>query len=439
MDVLKQISRSLLVLHPARVVLLLLLFASESFGDGILLRRELLSPKVIKVKGRAGSAARAQGVRRHSASTAASSTNAQEPGASTETQWRELPRLAWVVSQSPDRLGNWSAALSALNCYCVRHGVPLFLETETFINDGRPWLYERLRIVQKYLPYFQWVLHSDLDVLPVNYTVRVTDFLDDGFDLILQDRIPPKAPPTTVLLGTPELHASAYFVKNSEAGQSFMQHWASSSDNRQWRFYNKDNGELHESILHFLGAPSCVTTKSFDGFGFVHPYVTFLHCFRTQWQRYITVNDAGLPWYEVRSSDGFGIKVYRQLAGFHRDSHAADPCLVINPACKFLPGDFLLHGKHLQQFISPHLVDCSAEVHSARGTRDNAASAKDLNSGAGLLHGVKQGAWLSLEQARDAVTWTNLTTYSGCWEGGQNVCMGRIVLHADTIYPFPNF
>ncbi|BDA48273.1 hypothetical protein COCOBI_11-5330 [Coccomyxa sp. Obi] len=440
MGLLKQTSRSLLVLHPARVLVLLLIFSSKC-GDGISLRKELLSSKVIRIKGRAGSAARAHGVKRHSAGTATSSTNKNELGAYTKTEWSDLPRLAWVVSQSPDRLANWSVALSALNCYCARHGVPLYLETETFINDGRPWLYERLRIVQKYLPHFQWVLHSDLDVLVVSYTVRVTDFLDDGFDLILQDRIPPNAPPTTVL-GTPELHASAYFVKNSEAGRSFMQHWASSSDNRQWRFYNKDNGELHESILHFLGAPSCVTKQSIDRFGFVHPYVTFLHCFRTQWQRNVTADDARSPWYEVRSAQGFGIKVYRQLAGFHRDSHAADPCLVINPACKFLPGDFLLHGKHLQRFISPNLVDCSAKGLDAREASGNAASVGDLDSrsvSAALLHGVEQGAWLSLEQARDAVTWTNLTTYSGCWEGGQNVCMGRSVQHDDTKYPFPDF
>lgn len=323
----------------------------------------------------------------------------------------------------------------------MRHGIPLFLETETFINDGRPWLYERLRIVQKYLPYFQWVLHSDLDVLAVNYTVKLTDFLDDGFDLILQDRIPPNAPPSTVL-GTSELHASAYFVKNSEAGKNFMQHWTSSSDKRQWRFYNKDNGELHESILHFLGEQSCVTQKSFDGFGFVHPYLTFLHCFRTQWQKHISVNDAGSPWYEVRSAHRFGIKVYRQLAGFHRDSHAADPCHVFNPACKFLPGDFLLHGKHLQQYISPHLVDCSVNGLTAVEANGTAASVRDLqfqSVSAALLHGVQHGTWLTLEQARDAVTWTNLTTYSGCWEGGQNVCMGRTVLHNDTKYPFPDF
>ena len=395
--------------------------------------------QAVRIKGRAGSAARGGGVRRHSAT---SSTNANELHVHIKShKWSNLPRLAWVVSQSPDRLANSSVALSALNCYCARHGIPLYLETETFINDGRPWLYERLPIVLKYLPYFQWVLHSDLDVLAVNYTVRVTDFLDDGFDLILQDRIPPHAPPTTVL-GTPELHASAYFVKNSEAGRSFMQHWASSSDNRQWRFYNKDNGELHESILHFLNTTSCVTTESFDGYGFVHPYVRFLKCFRAQLQRHITVDDAWSPWYEVKSAHGSGIKVYRQLAGFHRDSHAADPCHVFNPACNFLPGDFLLHGKHLQSFVSPHLVNCRVnrvDAWDASSIAASVGSSKLQPANAALLHGAEQGAWLTLKQAQDAVTWTNLTTYSGCWEGVQNVCLGRNVRHDDAKYPFPDF
>ncbi len=327
-------------------------------------------------------------------------------------------------------------ALSALNCYCARQGIPLFLEPEIFVNDGRPWLHERLRIVQKYLPRFQWVLHSDLDVLPVNYSVRVTDFLDNRFDMILQDRIPPNHPPNTIL-GASELHASAYFVRNSEHGRSFMQHWLSGSDNGQRRFYNQDNGELHESILHFLGMQSCVSEDIIDRWGYAHPYVTYLRCFRKQLQSHVMDNNPQSAWYEVTSVGGLVIKVYRQLAGFHRDSHAADPCMVTNPACNFLPGDFLLHGKHLQKYVSPRLVDCSAKTLTGH-SRGNGGS-NDTNRHAALLHGVEQGAWLTLEQARDAASWTKLMTYSGCWEGEENVCSERAVWHNHTEYPFPDF
>ncbi len=57
------------------------------------------------------------------------------------TSWEDLPRLAWVVSQSPERLIKWSLALSALNCYCALHGIHLFVETETFVYDSRQWFY----------------------------------------------------------------------------------------------------------------------------------------------------------------------------------------------------------------------------------------------------------------------------------------------------------
>jgi hypothetical protein len=377
-------------------------------------------------------------VRRQATQVPQVSTAGKELATFTKKKRSELPRLAWVISQSPDRLGNWSVALSALNCYCARQGIPLFLEPQTFVNDGRPWLHERLRIVQKYLPKFQWVFHTDLDVLPVNHTVRATDFLDDDFDLILQDRIPPKYPPNT-MLGVAELHASAYFVRNSDNGRRFMQHWLSGSDNGQKRFYNQDNGEMHESILHFLGLRSCVTADLVDRWGYVHPYVTYLRCFRTQWKSHITVDNAESPWYKVESTGGLAVKVYRQLAGYHRDSHAIDPCLVTNPACRFLPGDFLLHGKHLQTAVSPALVDCSAKTlrgGKSSGTAiDDVGTVKDREQ----LHGVKQGLWLTLEQAREAVQWTRLTTYSGCWEDEKNVCVGRTAQHNNATYPFPDF
>ncbi|EIE18494.1 hypothetical protein COCSUDRAFT_60160 [Coccomyxa subellipsoidea C-169] len=316
--------------------------------------------------------------RRQAKQPSQASTAAYEPSAATGKASSELPRLAWVVSQSPGHLGNWSVALSAINCYCARQGIPLFLEPETFVNDGRPWLHERLRIVQKYLPRFQWVLHSDLDVLPVNYSVRVTDFLDDRFDTILQDRIPPNHPPNTIL-GASELHASAYFVRNSERGRSFMQHWLSGSDNGQRRFYNQDNGELHESILYFLGLQSCVSKDIIDRWGYVHPYVTYLRCFRKQLQSHVMDANPQSAWYEVTSVGGLVIKVYRQLAGFHRDSHAADPCLVTNPACNFLPGDFLLHGKHLQKFVSPRLGDGGFINWQIKGCFDRPDNGKLVN------------------------------------------------------------
>ena len=106
-----------------------------------------------------------------------------------DRSWDELPR---VVSQSPEQLGNWSAdpqlspELSAMNYYCALHGMSLFYATETVLKDGRSWFYRRLSSVNKYLPHFQGVLHTDLDVLVANYSVNVLNFLDDRFDLKIE-------------------------------------------------------------------------------------------------------------------------------------------------------------------------------------------------------------------------------------------------------------
>lgn len=305
------------------------------------------------------------------------------------------------------------------------------------VDDGLPYD-RRLGNVQKYLPHFQWVLHTDLDVLPVNYTVAVTDFLDDKFDLILQDRVAPTFSPTGVH-GTPEVHSSAFFVKNSDTGRKFMQQWLSSSDNGRSIFNNTDNGELHEAILHSLGLKTCLSSDVIDQWGHVTPatYRTYLHCFRTRWKARMAEDIAESPWYKVEVPGGIAMKVYRLFAGFHRDVQESlrIPCMITNAACHFLPGDFLLHGKNLQKYVSAHLVDCS--VKDLQTEKVNSSSVDGgMNITSLYLHGVQQGAWLTLEQARDAVSWTHLTTYGGCWEDGQNVCIGRTVQTHDNRYPY---
>lgn len=360
-----------------------------------------------------------------------SSETAQQLHETAGRSWDELPRLAWVVSQSPERLGNWSVALSALNCYCALHGIPLYYETKTVLKDDRSWFYRRLSNINKYLPNFQWLLHTDLDVLVANYSVSVTDFLDDRFDLILNDRIAPNLPPM-YLHGTPELHSSAFFVKNSDSGRTFMQRWLSSSDNGRSVFSNTDNGELHESVLHSLSVKSCLSSNVTDDKGIVTPrqYRPYLYCFRTQLRSAMSENSAESPWYKLEASSGFAIKVYRLLAGFHRDIQGS-PCNSFNVACRFIPGDFLLHGKSVQEYVSPNLVNCS--VGSAIG--DDASSAGDKNL-EDLLHDREQGVWLTLKEARVAVSVAKLLTYSGCWEEGQNVCAQGALQSLAVGYPF---
>ena len=353
-----------------------------------------------------------------------------------ERSWEELPRLAWVVSQSPEKLSNWSVALSALNCYCALHGIPLYYETETVLKDDRSWFYRRLSNVQKYLPHFQWVLHTDLDVLVANYSVGVTNFLDDRFDVILNDRVAPNLPPM-YLHGTPELHSSAFFVKNSENGLKFMQHWLESSDNGRSVFSNTDNGQLHESILHLMSLESCLGSNVTNDAGVVTPrkYRFYLYCFRNKLRGVKSEVSAESPWYKLESpASGLAIKVYRLLAGFHRDIQG-DPCTDISVACRFLPGDFLLHGKTVQKYVSPDLVDCSAGDGSSADV-GNLVGGIERTAGEYLLHGREQGSWLSLKAARVAAAAAKLVTYSGCWEEGQNVCQGSSMRHLAVRYPF---
>jgi hypothetical protein len=305
-----------------------------------------------------------------------------------------------------------SKALSALNCYGSWHNIPIFLETETFLEGDRHWFYKRHRNVLKYLPWYQWILHTDLDILVANYSISATSFLDDAFDVILQDRI------AKYWLPSGEIHSSAYFVKNSRNGRAFLSYWLGLSDdpNAQGLFSNTDNGILHEAVAHFLSLTSCLNRGRSGGEGHIEFYGEYLKCFREESGNILVAGDVTQSWYHF--GDRSFIKVFREFAGFHRDLKQANPCTRINPACHFIPGDFIVHGKEELKYIEPDLLAC--HFHKSHDG----------------LQGVKHGVWLDLDGARDALSWLNFTSYPGCWENGKNVCLNRVVHHEDQDYPF---
>lgn len=107
-------------------------------------------------------------------------------------KWSHLPRLGWVISVSPSYVGTYSKELSALACYGIWHQeVKIFIETEDLLDEQPPrtfYAYRLGNLLKKYLDKFQWVVHTDVDIIIADYRRSPLEFLDDKFDVILQDR-----------------------------------------------------------------------------------------------------------------------------------------------------------------------------------------------------------------------------------------------------------
>jgi hypothetical protein len=114
------------------------------------------------------------------------------------------PRNAIVVGISADWVGEFAAGLSALGCYAALQGYALHIELFNLQPDRGLFYYTRTRAVAKYLPLYDWVLHLGSDVVVANRTKRLEEYIDDRFDLILNDR------------ENGEVHADGYLIKNSE-------------------------------------------------------------------------------------------------------------------------------------------------------------------------------------------------------------------------------
>ncbi len=68
--------------------------------------------------------------------------------------------------------------------YCARHGYDFIEETTGFPIDRAPY-WGKIRFLQKHLPRYDWVFWSDNDTLIMRGDVRLEEFIDCHYDLII--------------------------------------------------------------------------------------------------------------------------------------------------------------------------------------------------------------------------------------------------------------
>jgi hypothetical protein len=283
------------------------------------------------------------------------------------TDYRALPRLAWVVVATPDALAKTGHNIAQLSCYAARLGIPFYLEHRLMVDD-RHFFTARHRSVAKYLRYYQWVFATDADIIVADSEKDVRDYLDDSLDAILND------------LRYNEHCACAYFVRNSPGGWEFLRRWVGWADDGY--NLNSDNGDLIEMISAGL-RPGVPNSPDYSGRASVddlwkhkeegcvnldhnwNTYKKFLSCVQEQLRPWSHADDR-VPFYDVKLWDFQStyptvmLRTWKRLSGFIRWVQPFEPKYDTYPwDLAALPGDMFLHGKQLHGWLNEDSVLCS--------------------------------------------------------------------------------
>jgi hypothetical protein len=152
--------------------------------------------------------------------------------------YKSLPRIAFVTLVL-DGLNTYKADISALGCYCATHGYAFFVEPLKLLSD-RYVDHSRQRLVQKYLPYYQWVVYINPDTIVADRSKKIEDYLPKNYDVVLHWR------------ENKELTAGGFAIKNSDYGRNFLEKWIALSDGGKERV-NRDTGDLNYLVLKESG------------------------------------------------------------------------------------------------------------------------------------------------------------------------------------------
>lgn len=102
-----------------------------------------------------------------------------------QRRWGETP-LNVAVLTAHDQNQADLAALSTPNkaAYCARHAYTFIERTDGFA-PSRPAAWSKIRFLKEALRHHDWVFWSDADSLIMNGAIRLEEFVDDSYDLIL--------------------------------------------------------------------------------------------------------------------------------------------------------------------------------------------------------------------------------------------------------------
>lgn len=288
-----------------------------------------------------------------------------------QKQSNPIAKIAWVISASVSGIDKYVNEISAINCYGALNNIPIFIEPLVFSKaSNRDYFQDRLNNVFKYLPHYEWLFVTDADIIVANYSKSLFEYVDindDSIDIILQFRD-----------NIHEVWAGNYFIRNSPNGFDFLRRWLNISLNQKEGTIglNSDNGDLLEILGQYKSndftTRPCVQYRYSDWEWLTYK-LKFINCTLGEWDSL-----AIATWDRNKYAVTYGhIKIYREYLGFARTfrymtEDGSTACLMEDINCRVLRGDFILHGKELQNYLSVDYIACSAnksnplnfEIHS---------------------------------------------------------------------------
>jgi len=154
-------------------------------------------------------------------------------------------RFAVISTATPDYIEANEEAIGSRRCYCLRHDYAFVLETTSATVDGRDPHWNKLPVLRKYLPYYDWVFFVDVDIFVTNSSVQLAHFTAPaerarpGTRFIFNDGI--------------GVNSGAFFVRGWRGGRdawtaAFLERWwhlggEMRRANREYESFLRDQGE----------------------------------------------------------------------------------------------------------------------------------------------------------------------------------------------------
>lgn len=78
--------------------------------------------------------------------------------------------------------------LPNITSYCQKYGIDHYNVIKDFTGGHRTWVWNKLKILQNILPFYDWIICIDTDAIVVNDSIDIRTFIDDNFCIVVGER-----------------------------------------------------------------------------------------------------------------------------------------------------------------------------------------------------------------------------------------------------------
>lgn len=122
--------------------------------------------------------------------------------------FKKPKRIAFVTTYNQGYRSLADLVRENKKLYCQKHGYD-FIEIEREAYPNHHVAYNKYRVVQELLPYYDWIFYNDTDSLIMNYNIKLESFLDQNYEFIISYDIN-------------GINTGMWFAKNSAFSNNFL-------------------------------------------------------------------------------------------------------------------------------------------------------------------------------------------------------------------------